>query len=302
MFAKRMLPCIAAVAILSASSCNVPFLPLFGGGETTVTPAPDGIDPNNPNIERSTQSVSFENVQTMRIDVPAGRVAVRQAADATEATVRVTKTILSPWHSKDELTSLLTQSIVFAAGSFLDAGRLEVEAVPARGLSGADIEFDVLVIVPRGVPTEIVLGSGPVDVTGLVADVDIQTHTGQVTINQVTGHVVARTSDQPIEVVDVAGSTEVQTSNADITLRVSPPVDGLVSAITTDGKIDLSVAVPTGADIRLDSAGGSIAADLNGFQISNLTVGTDLLSATLNEGGGKIDARTTNKEIVFAGL
>jgi len=225
-----------------------------------------------------------------------------RAADATQATIRVTKTVLSPWHSKTELTNLLTQSIVSAAGSFLDAGRLEVEAVPARGLSDADIEFDVLVIVPRGVPTEIVLGSGPVEVTGLVADIDIQTHGGQVTINQVTGHVVARTSDQPIEVVDATGSAEVQTSHADITLRVSPPADGLVSATTTDGKIDLSVAVPTGADIRLDSAGGSIAADLNGFQISNLTVGTDLLSATLNDGGGRIDARTTNKEIVFAGL
>lgn len=285
-------------------SCNVPIFP--GGTSDAGLPgdaaAPDGIDPNNPNIERISRVLDFEKAATLRIDIPTGSVTVQQDDAAGEATLRVTKTVLSGGHSNVQLEEMLTGSKVTSGRSFIDGGRLEIEADPMFGVADTDIAFDVLVVLPRAVPTEIVVGNGPVEVSGLAASLEIQTANGAVTVRQVTGHIVAETTAQPIEVIDVTGNVQAQTQDADITLQVVPPADGFVTAETTNGNIDLAIPVNIGAELRLDAREGTISADLGGFSVTNLSVNSQLLTGTLNEGGGRIEARTTAGEIVFVGL
>ncbi len=303
MTTKRLVALVMATTAVFAAACNVSFFPAAtGGGADGQSPAPDGIDPDHPNVERRTLQVDFEDVQTLRVNIPTGRVTIRRQDDLANATVRVTKTILAQGRSAADLAQLLSASEVTIERSFIDVGRLEIEASAARALSDTDIVFDLLIAVPRAVPMEIVLDNGPVEVSDLDSDVEIRTNNGGIIIRQVTGHIVARTSERPIEIVDAAGSIEAKTSNADITIRAAPPADGFVMVETSEGNIDLAVAVDTGAAIRLDAREGSIAADLGGFDVTNLSVGADLLAGVLNGGGGVIEARTTAGEITFIGL
>lgn len=293
----------STIALLLPLSCNVSILPLpSAGGGSGQSPAPDGIDPDNPNVERKSRQLDFDGVDTLRIDIPTGRVTVRRQDDLTLATLRITKTILVQGRSAGDLRELLAESEVTADRSFIDLGRLEIEATPARGLADTDIAFDLLIALPRGVPMEIIVDNGPVEVTAMDANVEIRTNNGTIVVRQVIGHVVARTSERPIEIIDTTGNIEAKTTNADISVRAAPPADGFVTVETTDGSIDLAIALETGAELRLDARQGAIAADLNGFHVTNLAVGDDLLSGTLNDGGGKIEARTINGEITFVGL
>lgn len=301
MLSRTLRLCLIAL-LVGPLACNISFSPIGGSGGPGELPTVDGIDPDNPNIERSSKTIDFDAVQTLRVDIPTGRVTIQMDADLSSATMRVTKTILSGGHSRDDLRELLTNSVVTAGPSFIDLGRLEIEARPARGLGSTEIAFDVLITLPTSVPTEIVLGNGPVQVVGLQANVEIRTNNGAITVTGVSGHVIARTGDRPIEITDTSGNIEAETSNADIILRVAPAANGFVMAVTHDGNIDLAVAIGTGAELRLDAQDGTVAANLNGFNISNLSVATDFLHGILNDGAGRIEARTETGEISFVGL
>ncbi|MCZ6698461.1 MAG: DUF4097 family beta strand repeat-containing protein, partial [Planctomycetota bacterium] len=292
------------LGLCCAMSCNISIFPegMPEGGLPGEAPAPDGIDPNHPNIERFSRNLDFDQVVTLRIEIPTGRVIVQQDATAGTGSLRVTKTVLSTGHSPAQLEAILADSHVTSDRSFIDGGRLEIEADPARGVADMDIAFDVLVVLPRAIPTEIVLGNGPVDVLGLGANVEIQTANGAVTVKQVTGHVVVETSARPIEIVDVAGSVDARTQDSDIAIRVDLPADGFVKAETTNGNIDLAMPVSVGAVIRLDARDGSVSADLGGFTVTNLSVNGQLLTGTLNDGSGQVEARTTGGEIAFVGI
>ena len=49
--------------------------------------------------------------------------------------------------------------------------------------------------------------------------------------------------------------------------------------------------VRVGAVIRLDARDGSVSADLGGFSVTNLSVNGQLLTGTLNDGSGQVEAR-----------
>ena len=75
---KRLLAIVTATTAVFAAACNVSFFPAAtGGGADSQTPAPDGIDPDHPNVERRTRQVDFEDVQTLRVNIPTGRVTIQ---------------------------------------------------------------------------------------------------------------------------------------------------------------------------------------------------------------------------------
>jgi len=300
---------IARLVVLTAglsfaAACTVNLTP-FGGtddpGNGAPVVLPDGIDPNAPWIERRTVAIDFGGVTTMRIDVPTGRVVLTIEAGAAP-TLKLTKTVIKPNQNREQLESLLTKSALTVDRSFVDPARLEIGVDLDRGVEKADVAFDVMLTLPTSVPTQIILENGPVEVKGLVANLEIRTDNGAINLNSIIGNVVAETSKRPIEIVNVAGNIRAETSDADVVLRIAPPNGGSVYVETSNAGIDLALSPATNAALNLDAMGGTVAADLTAFRVSNLTTAADVLRCVLNDGGGQIEARTTNGDIQLVGL
>lgn len=293
-----------AAACFMPAACTVNLNPFGGGqdpGPTQGAEVPDGIDPNAFWIERRTNALDFSGVTTMRVDIPTGRVILTIENGATP-TLKLTKTVLKPNQSKEQCADILNRATLAAERSFVDAARLEISGRVDRGIAKTDVAFDVHLTLPSSVPTQIILENGPVEAKGLSANLEIRTDNGAITLNNVIGNVVAETSKRPIEIVNVAGNIRAETSDSDVILRIAPPNGGSVFVETTNGGIDLALAPATNAALNLDAQGGTVAADLTAFRVSNLTTAADVLRCVLNDGGGQIEARTTGGDIQLVGL
>ncbi len=290
-----------AIAIVGLSACNVFFQPI-SPEEPADQNAPDGIDPQKPNTERSTASVDFSGVRTIRIEIPVGRVSVSQSTSDGAASLKITEVIIKEGLSHDELETLLTESAITAERSFVDDARLDIEATVAEGLADSEIVFDVRLVVPAGANIEVLLANGPVEVSDLTGNVEIRTANGEVKIEQIDGNVVAYTTNRDVDVADVTGNVQVETSKGDITLRLVPGEDGVVKATTSGGLIRITVGQATMASMSLSAPDGIVTANLAGFEVSNLSTGSGFLSGTLNGGGGAIEATAESGEIEFVGM
>lgn len=265
-------------------------------------PAADGIDPKNPNVERSTKVVDFTGVRTIRLELPTGRVSITQADGNENASIKVTEIILQGGFGNDVLKELLTKSEVTAERAFVDDTRLDVQATIAEGLTHEGIVFDVRLVVPHGANIEVLLGDGPVEVGDLTGNVEIKTADGAVDIKGVKGHVIAETSGQPVNVTDATGDVRAVTTEADITLRLSPGDGAKIIAGNTAGAINVTVARTTASSLRLTSLEGAVTANLGGFAVTDISTGDGFLEGVLNGGGGIIEVDSVSGEISFAGM
>ncbi len=265
-------------------------------------PTPDGIDPRTPNVERTTTTLDFAGIRTIRVDLPTARVVVAQSDSAATASLRVTEMITVSGLSAEVLRDRLTNSFVTAERSFVDDTRLDLEATLDPGLSPTDLVFDLRLVIPAGANLEIYLGNGPVDITDVTGNIEVRTANGAVSLHRITGNVAAFTSNRPIDAAEVTGNVRAETSAADVSLRLTPPPGGRVSAVTAQGRVALRIAQTTAATLNLAASGGTITATLNGFSVSGVAVGEGFLSAVLNGGGGQIEASATAGEISFEGF
>jgi DUF4097 and DUF4098 domain-containing protein YvlB len=271
-------------------------------GQPSEQDLPDGIDPRNPNTERTTSLIDFSGVRTIRIEIPTGSVSVSQSNDNGQASLKVTEVILAKGLSNEALAEKLNGSAATAARSFVDGTRLDIEATLAAGLADADISFDIRLVIPSSANVEIVLAHGQVAVTNLSGNVEIHTADGPVNVSGLVGNLVAVTTLQPIDISDVAGNVRVETSAADVTMRLAPPATGVLSAKTSEGVIRMSIAQATTASLSLSAPEGTITTNLSGFSISNLSTGDGFLTGILNGGGGQIEATAPKGSIEFVGI
>lgn len=292
---------LSVFAIVLVAGCDLSGMPAALSAGSNLS-APDGIDPQNPNIERSTKTVDFSNVRAIRLELPVGRVSVTQSNDQASATMRVSEIITREGLSVEQLTDLLNQTRVTAERAFVDNERLDVEATLAPDLSDQDVLFDVRLVVPTGANLEVLVGNGPVEVADLTGSVEIRTDNGAVDVKNVTGDVIAKTSQRAISITDVTGAVSADTTEADIDLRLNPGESGRVSASTTTGQIRLMVPKTTSARVMLLSESGTVTANLNGFAVTDVSTSAGFLEGTLNGGGGAIELKSLSGEISFLGM
>jgi hypothetical protein len=75
-----------------------------------------------------------------------------------------------------------------------------------------------------------------------------------------------------------------------------------VSAKTTQGEIRLTISETTAASLSLTAPDGVVAANLSGFEVTNIATAGGFLGGILNKGGGRIEAHAAGGEITFAGM
>lgn len=285
--------------VFAISGCDAMPASLPVGANVT---APDGIDPQNPNIERSTKVVDFTNVRTIRLELPVGRVSVTQSDGQGTATLRVSEIITREGLSVERLTDFLNQTRVSAERAFVDDERLDVEASIAPELSDEDVLFDVRLVVPAGANLEVFVGNGPVEIVDLTGNVEIRTDNGAVEVSNVKGDVIAKTTLRAVSITDVTGDVSANTTEADIDLRLDPGLNGRISATTSTGEIRLMVPKSTAARVMLLSENGTVTANLNGFAVTDISTSSGFLEGTLNGGGGAIELISLSGQISFLGM
>ncbi len=285
--------------VFAISGCDAMPASLPVGANVT---APDGIDPQNPNIERSTKVVDFSNVRTIRLELPVGRVSVTQSDGQGTATLRVSEIITREGLSVERLTDFLNQTRVSAERAFVDDERLDIEASIAQELSDEDVLFDVRLVVPAGANLEVFVGNGPVEIVDLTGNVEIRTDNGAVEVSNVKGDVITKTTLRSVSITDVTGDVSANTTEADIDLRLDPGLNGRISASTTTGEIRLMVPKSTAARVMLLSENGTVTANLNGFAVTDISTSSGFLEGTLNGGGGAIELISLSGQISFLGM
>lgn len=271
------------------------------GGDPAGLIIPDGIDPKNPRLERTTYAPDFAGVKLIRVDIPRGRVAISQSADGSSS-LKVLETILPDGLSIEQMARQLTESFVTAERSFVDPTRLDIKVTLSPDIASNDISFDIRLITPVSVNVEIFAENAPVEIVSLIGNVEIQTGNGEIILDRITGHVVAGTTNQFIDARDIRGNLRVGTSNAEIVLQLVPEDGWTIAANTLNAPIRLTIGSAAKAALELTAVGGSISADLAGFVTTDVATGNGFLRAMLNGGGGRIEATTTNAPIVFVGM
>ena len=297
---RRVASALALVLLLiPGPSCDTAMQSELPGAQL---PAPDGIDPTNPNIERSTDPVDFAGIRTIRIELPTARVQLTQAGEGAKGSLQVTEIIVKEGLGHDVLEQFLLGSEVIAERSFVDDARLDVEATLAEGLADTDIVFDVRLVLPGAANVEIIVGNGPIEIDGLTGNVEITTQNGKIDVDGVRGNVVAQSTNRSIEISDVSGNVKASTTDADIELRLASAESSRISAETTSGAIRLTIGKTATASLSLNSEEGSVSANLSGFQVTEISIGDGFLQGILNGGGGQIEAKTVSGEIAFFGM
>ena len=140
-----------------------------------------------------------------------------------------------------------------------------------------------------------------------VADGDIETTNGSVTVQDASGPLLITTSNGTIEIVDYSGSTlSATTENAAIDCRISSTKIENAAFETTNGKIKLYLPEMLPCVVVLSTANGDI--DFDGVEPDETQIGDDFIHGIshLKEtfyrnysgaGAGKILAQTTNSSI-----
>lgn len=291
-----VLSCAAAAILCGCGTESASYLD--AGANLNI---PDGIDPNNPKVERTTFSVDFAGLRIVRVDIPTGRISISESLDGSSL-LRVTETIIPDGGSPESMKQQLNESTVKVQRSFVDSSRLDIKASVSPTLSTNDIAFDIRLIIPAGANIEIFAENAPVEIIDLVGNVEIQTGNGAITLDNIVGSVVARTSNRSIQARSISGNVQLTTTEAAISVRLEPSIGSAIALTTTNSPIQLGIARATAAALDLTSSGGVIAADLTGFTVSDITTGAGFLRGVLNGGGGRIEARTSSAAVEFVGF
>ena len=139
--------------------------------------------------------------------------------------------------------------------------------------------------------------NGRVQLDDIRGDADADTSNGAVTIEKITGKCDVRTSNGSIAIADARGNIRADTSNGGIRVDASPPADGVVLLDTSNASIKLTLPAAIAAELDLDTSNGTVRVDFGDIPKEIRRQSKTRVNATVNGGGGRIRADTTNGSI-----
>ncbi|MGD8451700.1 MAG: DUF4097 family beta strand repeat-containing protein [Phycisphaerae bacterium] len=129
--------------------------------------------------------------------------------------------------------------------------------------------------------------------------VDAQSSNASITVEEVGGDCTLATTNGSITLRDVQGSVRARTSNASIGCDVQPPAGASVVLETSNGKVDVTLPETLAAELTLVTSNGKISTAFGNAQVNMREMGNKSVRATMNGGGGRVEARTSNGAITF---
>lgn len=198
---------------------------------------------------------------------------------------------------------------------------------------GANDSNKISIEVPRGYNVDLRTSAGDLSVSRLTGDASVKTDAGDIDVADIVGPVHVQTSAGDIELANIKGSVVATTSSGDVLLRdlqgdvnvktsdgdiKAQRIDGRIAARTSSGDLNvqllgsnrgvtldtssgnIDLLVPTDISALLDASSdsGSVHAEL---PITTTTVSERRLQGTINGGGDKIHARTSDGDVRLHG-
>jgi hypothetical protein len=129
--------------------------------------------------------------------------------------------------------------------------------------TNASIRFEVQ--VPRSVSynfEEIETASGNVNINGVTGRIRVNTASGDVFVQDVNGFINANTASGKMEVREVAGAVKASTASGDVNVEMAR-VEGSENLVFSTASGDIHVKMPTSldADVSMSTSSGEIKTD-----------------------------------------
>jgi hypothetical protein len=162
--------------------------------------------------------------------------------------------------------------------------------------SGRDVRISATLVVPANVRLDLRTSGGSIDVRGSrTAAVTAHTSGGQISADGGSGAMDLSTSGGGIDVRDVLSTLSANTSGGSIGVDRVGPAATDVRARTSGGSIRIGVDPAAKLDVGAETSGGSV--DVDGLNLTARTIGRSRIRATLNGGGGRLDAATSGGSV-----
>lgn len=245
---------------------------------------------------------------TLRVNIPDGDISVHSGSSSRVVIEVFVKARDADWAAE------VFDRMDFTAG--IDGNTVTVAAVEAdvggdewRRNRGVGVTAQIT--IPSRFNAQIETSDGDISLEALEGNVSLRSSDGDIDIGEVRGQEIRvqtsdgdisggalhaasmrlRTSDGDINVRRAAGDIEANTSDGDIMMRLGA-IEG-VKVTTHDGDIVLYVPEGLGADVSLEGEDLNVAP---GFTLQG-QVSSRRVNGTLNGGGPRVDARTSDGEI-----
>jgi putative adhesin len=224
----------------------------------------------------SSEGERFCEMRTVTLPTPAGTLAVdgRENGGVTVigsdvSNIRVEALVQAMAASPREAEELAKQVRILT-----DGGRIRAEGPPSRSRSWWAVNYQIT--VPRR------------------ANLDLRSHNGGISIEDVTGQVKFATTNGGIHLANVDGDVSGETTNGGINvdLKGSNYRGAGLDVTTTNGAVTLNVPASYSARLETGTVNGRISTDIP-FTVEGENVG-HTLTATLGQGGALIHVATQN--------
>jgi hypothetical protein len=209
----------------------------------------------------------------------AGRVSVRAAEDAGDATVDVRPG--NPDSAADAEHAAAT--VVEQRGD-----TIIVHAPPARGWFGKNPKLDVQAVIPAGSRVDIDVKSADVELAGQLGRAAVTTASGDI-VAEAAAELTARTASGDVSCRQVGGAASATTASGDIRLDT---VAGPAELATASGDIDVTAVED---DVRARTASGDVVLGRVGGSVSVRTASGDTRVRAVHR--GTIDVNTASGDI-----
>jgi DUF4097 and DUF4098 domain-containing protein YvlB len=263
------------------------------------------------------RSLDIAGIERVEIETRNGAVEVICSAGASSSTLESRRTARGM--SEEDALSHAESILVETGRDPARPGVLRIAARIPTDMSGRSPGCGFRLEMPRGADIHVRTSNGDIVLEGVRGGIDAGTSNGRVEVEDAVGPVRARSSNGAIRLATVRGDADVSTSNGEVVLTdvtagalsvatsngsisvrsPSLPRSPSLRAVTSNGSVTIEVPRDVGARITLGTSNGRISPDFGGASVSGLETSRNRVEAVLNQGGGEIEARTSNGEIIF---
>ena len=159
---------------------------------------------------------------------------------------------------------------------------------------GRSPQANIRLVVPAHASIEAHTSNGPVTVTGITGDGDLETSNGKITIDGVTGTFNTSTSNGGVKITNSTGEFIAETSNGRIEFSGSFSAGSENEFSTSNGSINISFTDEPNVELDARTSNGNVNSDR---PILAATTKRNHLVGKYGDGSASLELRTSNGSI-----
>lgn len=199
---------------------------------------------------KRTDNLSVQHVPATSIQIDNANGAINVRTGVGDA-VAIDATIKATTQERLDQVSILA--------SRLQDGTLVLDAKwPGAGRKAPEgVSYEIT--LPDVANVQLTSSNGALSVEGAAGSVNLRTSNGPITVKRADGSVTLHTSNGRIDVEDAASSVQAQSSNGAVNVALRPTAAGPVTIKSSNGDVSLSFGPAFAGTLRGDTSNGLLA-------------------------------------------